>query len=379
MKTAQVLYKNGIFGQLKGDVISPNGALLIIGFGAKPVLLNNDIYLALRVEYPMADIILCSTAGEIYDTDVLDDSVSILIMEFEKTWLKAIMLNINEASDSFEAGKKMFAELSDKDLAYVLVLSDGGLVNGSRLVQGIQHSNDKGIPVTGGLAGDADLFDYTIVGLNSKPAKGNMVAVGFYGKSLKVGQGSFGGWDIFGPEKIVTRATSNKLFEIGGKNALDLYKQYLGKYADELPGSALLFPLNIRMPGSERSVVRTILSIDNEEKSMVFAGDIPEGAYVRFMKANFDKLIDAATQAANSSLNVFASQAPKVALLISCVGRKIILGNRIDEEIEAVKEVFGKSTIISGFYSYGEISPVDASTPCELHNQTMTITTFNED
>ncbi len=298
--------------------------------------------------------------------------------EFNSTLIKTVRLNINNYPDSFEAGKVLFNKLDEKDLSYMLVISDGGMVNGSQLVKGIEHVNITNIPVTGGLAGDGDKFNYTVVGCNEQPAQGNIVGVGFYGDSLKIGHSSFGGWEIFGPEKKVTRSEANRLFEIDGKSALELYKQYLGKYADELPGSALLFPLYVRPEGSTDSVVRTILSIDTNENSMVFAGDISEGSYVRFMKANFDKLIDAATHAACSTLTQFPAK-PKLALLISCVGRKLILGKRIDEEVEAVKEIFGEGTLLSGFYSYGEISPLNKNARCELHNQTMTITTFNEE
>jgi len=124
--------------------------------------------------------------------------------------------------------------------------------------------------------------------------------------------------------------------------------------------------------------VRTIQSINEEDQSMIFAGDIPEGSKVRFMKANFDRLIDAASLAAKTSLTTLQEMSPKVAILISCVGRKLILGSRIDEEVEAVREILGQGTLITGFYSYGEISPVNESTKCELHNQTMTITCFEE-
>jgi len=355
--------------------------MLVLGFCGKELLLSDNIYGKLRIDYPAADILLCSTSGEIYDAAVYDDSASIVAIEFEKTGIKTVSININDMPDSFEAGKALFGGLEGEGLCYVLVISDGGLVNGSQLVKGIESVNKGNIPVTGGLAGDAAKFNYTLVGINQVPAKGNIVAVGFYGDSLKIGHSSLGGWEIFGPEKKVTRSVSNRLFEIDNKSALELYKQYLGKYADELPGSALLFPLYIRPEGSPDSVVRTILSIDNDEQSMVFAGDIPEGSYVRFMKANFDKLVDAATHAAANSLSHFpgpGSEKPKFALLISCVGRKLILGKRIDEEVEAIKEIFGDGTLLSGFYSYGEISPMKPNAKCELHNQTMTITTFNE-
>jgi len=382
MRAAQKLYKNGSYDNQHGDELTGNGAVLVLAFGGKGVLETDSIYSQLKADHPGAEIVICSTSGEIFDDAVYDDTASVVIMEFEKTQLRSAKININSALNSFEAGKVLFERLNSKGLAYVLLLSDGGSVNGSELVRGIECVNQGKVPVTGGIAGDGDKFKYTLVGCNEEPARGNIAAIGFYGDSLKIGHGSLGGWEIFGPEKRVTRSVSNRLYEIDNKSALEVYKQYLGKYADELPGSALLFPLYIRADGSESSVVRSILSIDHDAQCMVFAGDIPQGAHIQFMKANFDKLINAAKCAADNTLNRIPgkiSAKPKLALLISCVGRKLILGNRIDEEVETVKEVFGNDTLLSGFYSYGEISPINYNTKCKLHNQTMTITTFDEE
>jgi len=378
MKVAQKLYCGGAFMLASGDPVNAHGSLLVLAFGDKDILVQEDIYSQLRKDHPAAEIVLCSTSGEIYDTDVFDETVSVVIIEFEKTAIKTCCLNIGDFIDSFEAGKTLFSELPGHGLSYALIISDGGMVNGSELVRGIEAVNHGNIPVTGGLAGDGDKFQYTVVGCNESPKKGNVVAIGFYGTSLKIGHASFGGWEIFGPEKKATRSVANRLYEIDNNSAIELYKQYLGKYADELPGSALLFPLYVRPEGTSNSVVRTILSIDYKEQCMVFAGDIPKGSYIRFMKANFDKLIDAATNAAGQAISQFSTK-PKLALLISCVGRKLILGKRIDEEVEAIKEIFGEGPLLSGFYSYGEISPLYTNAGCELHNQTMTITTFDEE
>ena len=186
------------------------------------------------------------------------------------------------------------------------------------------------------------------------------------------------GWENFGMEKTVTHSKDNLLFEIDHKNALDLYKKYLGVYADDLPGSALFFPLSVKQSEDVEPVVRTILGINKENKSMIFAGDVPVGSKVRFMKSNIDQLVDAASIAAQQSIQRDEHQLPKLAILISCVGRKLILGKRVEEEIEAVADVFGNDVALTGFYSYGEISPVFHQGKCELHNQTMTITTFDE-
>jgi len=96
------------------------------------------------------------------------------------------------------------------------------------------------------------------------------------------------------------------------------------------------------------------------------------------MKANVDRLIDGAHGAAAACYEAVGSITPDLAILISCVGRKLVLNQRTEEEIESVREVLGESTVLSGFYSYGEIAPFMSSTKCELHNQTMTITTFSE-
>jgi hypothetical protein len=351
---------------------------LVLGFGLKSLLEETGIYATLRKQFPEATIALCSSSGEIHHTEVYDDSLTLLTMSFAKTTLRHQGVNIQDHPDSFSAGAEVVHDLMAEDLQHILILSDGGLVNGSELVKGIHSVVPSHVPITGGLAGDGANFDYTLVGLNEAPKQGRILAIGFYGNSLRIAHGSFGGWEPFGLEKTVTKSSANELFEINGKNALGVYKEYLGKYASELPGSALLFPLSIRIKDGEEYLVRTILSIDNERESMIFAGDLPVGSKVRFMKANIDRLVDAASIAANTSLTSFDEIEPEVALLISCVGRKLVLGSRVDEEVEAVAEVFGKDTVLGGYYSYGEISPLRKGGACELHNQTMTITCMQE-
>ncbi|MGE3823534.1 MAG: FIST signal transduction protein, partial [Bacteroidia bacterium] len=217
----------------------------------------------------------------------------------------------------------------------------------------------------------------TTVRLHATPSEGNIVAVGFYGNDLKVGFGSVGGWDVFGVERHVTQSVGNVLYELDGQPALDLYKMYLGDKAKDLPGSALLFPLGMKVNEDSESLVRTVLAVSEADKSMTFAGDIPQGATVRLMKANFDKLIDGAGNAAENSYQSLGAESD-FAILISCVGRKLVLDQRIEEEVEAVRDILGNSPSITGFYSYGEISPLLSTVKCELHNQTMTITTFTE-
>ena len=352
---------------------------LVFAFGAREVLLRSRPLEELRASYPEATIVGCSTAGEIAGTRVSDDSLVATAVAFESSSARAVDLDLAEVSDSHEAGKRLALELPREGLVHVLVIADGTLVNGSALVRGLNDHLPEGVQVTGGLAGDGERFAETLVFAGHEPRVGLVAAIGLYGEHLRVGFGSLGGWDPFGPDRLITRSEGNVLFELDGKSALGLYKTYLGEYARELPASALLFPLALRREGQRhRPVVRTVLSVDDEAESMTFAGDMPQGEYARFMKANFERLIDGATLAAKTSYETLGAQTPDLALLISCVGRRMVLKQRTEEEVESVREVLGPSAVLAGFYSYGEISPFTPAARCELHNQTMTITTLSE-
>ena len=286
-------------------------------------------------------------------------------------------MRIEDFENSYDAGVGLSQLFDKEDLSYLMVLSDGSRVNGSELVRGLNAVSGQDYLITGGLAGDGDRFESTLVGLNTAPQEGAIVGVGFYGRNIRVSHGSQSGLEMFGLKKTVTRSKDNVLYEIDNTNALELYKKYLGKEAASLPGSALLFPLLVTPNNDDDEVIRTILSINEAAGSMTFAGDIPEGSVVRLMKANFDKLISAASKAAAQAV-ITEDRPPRLAMLVSCIGRKLILQSRTDEELEAIGDVFDNKTKLTGFYSYGEISPLLPGGCSHLHNQTITITTFDE-
>jgi len=355
----------------------PDRADLVIAFGATDVLSDPDRVSELSLRHPHAHVVGCSTAGEIRDTRVNDDSLVVTAVRFERgVSVKPVLVSLDDVDGSSHGvGVRLAEQLPASGLVHVFVLSCG--LNGSELTRGLVDSLPKTVGLTGGLSGDGARFARTLVLLDGRVSERSVVALGFYGP-LRVGCGSMGGWDPFGPDRVVTRSTGNVVFELDGRSALSLYKQYLGHHAKDLPASGLLFPLSVRIDGHVDRVVRTILAVDEIAQSLTFAGDIPEGSTAQLMKANFDRLVDGAMGAAKATYGGIAEVPPELAILISCVGRKLVLKQRIEEEVEAVREVLGESTVMTGFYSYGEISPFTPSARCELHNQTMTITTFSE-
>lgn len=347
---------------------------LVILFGPSHLMDTPGPVQTVLAAYAGAAAIGCSSSGEIFGTQVQDDTLVVGLLEFDSTTVRTASAQVTDPGHSFGAAQALANHLIDPALRGVLVLSDGLGVNGSELIRGLNAVLPAHVVVSEGLAGDGDRFKRTWVVKDGLPVSGYVTAVGFYGSAIRLTHGSKGGWDLFGPERLITRSQGNVLYELNQKPALQLYKDYLGELASGLPGTALHFPLAIRHTQQDaKRLVRTILAVDEDAQSLTFAGDMPEGAYAQFMRANFDRLIqgasDAATLGANSS--------PILSIAISCVGRRLVLGERTEEEVEAVFDMLPKGTAQIGFYSYGEISPYSTG-HCDLHNQTMTLTTISE-
>ncbi len=327
--------------------------------------------------YPQASIVGCSSSGEIHGAHIADGSLSVAVMRFAKTTLRLAEANVAREGGAAGSGEAIARALAAPDLRSIFVLSDGLSVNGTDLLRGIHRTIEPSVVVTGGLAGDGSRFKQTWVLVGGKPMPGWVVAVGLYGDALRVTHGSRGGWDVFGPERVVTRAVGNVLYELDGEPALALYKTYLGERAAGLPATALLFPLALRSTADGAdNLVRTILSVDEADQSMTFAGDIPQESIVQLMRANFDRLVDGASQASSAAGQ--ANVGDTLSVAISCVGRRLVLGERVEEEVEAAYEAVPQGGKLVGFYSYGEISPFATGQCGVLHNQTMTLTRFGE-
>ena len=373
MKTEQIQWT--VTHDWNTSNIQLSNAQLVLVFAGIDIIPNCNYYETLHAAYPNADIILISTSGEIQGNEMFENSASATAIHFEKTPIKISTRENIAGQDAIEIGKQITTELLADDLKHILLFSEGGHMNGDHLIAGISENLPKHIAVTGGLAGDSARFAKTTMGLNATISENMVVAIGLYGEAIEVGYGSNDGWDLFGPLRLVTKAEENVLYDLDDTNALELYKKYLGDRANELPGAALLFPICILKPDGTR-LVRTILSINEENQTMVFAGNVPVGSKVQFMMANFDRVIESASNAASKS-QISENEYPDLTLMVSCVGRKLVMQNRTEEEIEAVADTYNQESTFCGFYSNGEICPSTDGIN-SLHNQTMTITTFKE-
>lgn len=373
MKTTQIKWTNGAWELPKQSLPA---ATLCLVFGSRPTIeANPGYYSSLKALFPQANIVTTSTAGNIVDEHLLDDTILATAIEFKNTTVKCAMFELNTTPD-VETGEQVAHYFNAAGFASLLLFSCSG-INAGKLLSGINGVLKGAVPVSGGVAGDDTRFEKTLVGLDGNLSSGHLVAIGFYGSHLQVSHGSKGGWDTFGPRRKVTRCKGNILFEVDNKPVLDLYKEYLGDKAAELPGSALLFPFAIINTESSEQIVRGVQNIDESRKALILYGDVEEGDTIQLMRCDFDRLIDGAADSARESF-LKSPESPDLAILISCVARRLVLGQLTEEELAETKKVFGSNTAICGFYSYSELSPVVGDNACHLHNQTMTITTFRE-
>jgi hypothetical protein len=376
MKNVQVQIKNeGQLDKAMKDLAAIDPNFLVI-FGADACFGEKGWVAKVAKAFPKAQVIGCSTAGEISNSGVADDTLVVTGCHFETSTFVPVSAPVPTMFETMKAGQALGAGLKKEGLKGIFVLGKGLNVNGSALIDGIRASVGNDVVITGGLAGDGGKFQRTFTVLNGEVSDNHVVALGMYGENIQLSYGSMGGWQPFGPVRRITKSKDNVLFEIDGKPALEIYKTYLGDKVKGLPASGLLFPFALLKDNQDTTgVVRTILGVNEADQSVTLAGDMPQNGIVRLMHTNNEGLVAGARGAAETIMSKFgvAENDAGLSILISCVGRKLVMGEDVEDELDAVNEVFGKGTV-TGFYSYGEICPTAGFSECKLHNQTMTIT-----
>jgi hypothetical protein len=349
----------------------PEAQLLLV-FGEHAHFQGAECFRELRSLFPKAHIAGCSSSGNLLGSQISDGDVLATAIRFDQATVRLVGAQIAADEDVASRARALAEQLKAPDLRHVIALCDGLNVNATQLAEGL---NACGVTVTGGLAGDADRFQATWV-MSDGPARQNQVVlVGLYGP-LRVKNVFCTGWTEFGAERVVTRAQGKVVYEIDGQPALSLYKKYLGDLASSLPASGMRFPLSITAKPSGHTLTRTLLAVDEKAQSLTFAGEVPQGSTCRLMRTNLDHLIETVDQ---TSVGVVPDRPdPALCLVFTCLGRRIVLGQMVDEELEAAQRRLGEHVLMTGFYSYGELGPLGQAQVCDLHNQTMCMTTVQE-
>lgn len=352
-------------------------------FASRDKLADPKLSEALSRTYPDADVCGCSSGGQILGSSVVDDDAVVAGLAFERTEVRLATANaIPEGGSARTCGRALGRRLESEELSTILVFADGIDVGGNELVEGLVDSVGPSVTIVGGLAADREDFTRTSVVVNGATRTGQVAAIGFYGSNFHVHTGVCSGWQVFGPHRRVTRAVGNRVYELDGESVVSLYRRYLD---DEdfagLPRTALLFPLQVWPPDApEKASIRAVLDMDRDDGALVFGDDIAEGSIAQLMRGSFDRLIDCVGDAAGRAIEgISAAKASRsFALIFSCIGRRLILASRTEDEILSIGEVLADVPRL-GLYSLGEICRPAGSNGAGLHNESVVIAIFSEE
>lgn len=320
-------------------------------------------------------LIGCTTAGEISNSGLSINSAVLGGIVSDTLNFQIVTVQGLE-KDSVAAGRHLAASFSSAP-RYLQVFSDGLTGNGCAILRGIADVLGVNVPVSGGAAGDNGNFVKTFQFGRDRIYSDAICGIGFYG-DFKLGTGVKSGWAPIGLAKQVTRARGKTVYELNGEPALNVFERFLGQHAEKLPAIGVEYPLGFTsfLEGSDEQgqyVLRATMSVDRKERSITFAGEIPEGAMVNMTCGDKTSILKAAEAAAREARCAIGDTPPKVVFCYSCMARKIVLGRRTEGEIEQVQAQFGPQIPIIGFYTYGEFSPVGPVAPSHLHNETITL------
>lgn len=350
-----------------------NSSSLAIAFGN-----DKKLYSALKEELEGLSIVGASVTGLIAGTKESEEGLSVVFYEFGKSRVKTCFVEFEKWGDGEEVGKKIFEQLKAPDLKGILVLSEGLKLNCSEMVEEIAKAKEPHVSLAGGLAGDVFTYDDIFV-FNDKEGISDsaVVAVGFYGDHFHMDVVAHSGITPMGVEREVTKVEDYTIYELDGKPAVEVYKEYFG--TDDLESISkdlVKFPFSITNNYIEEGVVRTPLRFSEDKKGIQFTGSIPLGSRVRLMQSASSKFIDGVYDLVDSAPESFNGN-DKSLLAISCACRKAVLGGIVDQEAEIICEEFNKEGIV-GFYSFGEIAS-DKHDQSFLYNQTLTLVSIYEE
>jgi hypothetical protein len=323
------------------------------------------------------DLLGCTTAGEITDDTLTENSISCLLMDFSKDKYRLHFIHNTEGVAETGQALRQLAQ-DDFQNPAMIICSAGVLNDGEQVVEGLKYYDKNEIPLFGGLAGD-DLQILNTYVFNRKEHTNNGIAsIVFDSDKVEIKGLATSGWEALGSENTVTKAQGNIIYAINNEPALDFFVRFFGDKEDmDMKGIPLStvsaqYPLQV-MRDADYAVLRSPIYSDEKNRSLTLVGSIKEGDKFRFSISPGIEVIEKTI----TEFKSFNQETPDVDALIlfSCKGRHAALGPFIEDEIKGIYDQWHKPMI--GFLSYGEIGNLRNGI-CEFHNETCCLVTIKE-
>ena len=329
-----------------------------------------------------------TTAGEISASGLGSDTIVLCLMASDSLSFhvaSASGMKNDEEDCGRRLGEKITHDIKMDKAKSLILFPDGMGGDGVSLLKGLQSVLGADFEMVGGFLGDDGRFKETFQFYNGKCYRGDLVtALMISGEDQFVtSTGVRSGFESIGGRIYCTKANKNVVEKFEDVRALDFYKDLLGEERSKrLPEICLEYPFGLidskaTIGEHEYFQLRCGLQVNEKEGSITLAGSIPEGSAITLTTASRADIINGARQAAIQAQEGLMGALPQLVLMFSCIGRKLVLGRRTSEEIDIVKQVFGENVPIIGFYTYGEIGPLDKNQKelqaARFHNETVVL------
>lgn len=328
-----------------------------------------------------------TTAGELSTKGFSTNTVVVLALNSDSLEFTT-GIGVKMSEDELQCGKTLVDDLLKKqtleDALSLLVFPDGLGGDGCKVLDGINSALPDKLEIIGGCLGDGEEYSRTYQFYDGKVYEDSIPGVLISGQSsFKTGIGVRSGFESIGNKMFCTESEGTVVKKIDGVNALELYKELLGEERSKrLPGIFREYPFGlidekVAISGEEYFQLRCGFTANEDEGSISCSGSIPEGSAITITAGSRGDLINGARLAAEQAKTTLGDAEPKLIMVFSCIGRKLVLGRRVSEEIDAVQKTMGSDVPLIGFYTYGEIGPIDKGrsslSEAKFHNETLVI------
>lgn len=321
-----------------------------------------------QTTFPEISLIGCTTDGEISSImGFQEDSLTLVLFCSDTLDIRAgLGRSLSKNVDASTQAAVEHLGLADLDHAKLCItLTEGLGISIEPALRSLKQLFPPGLPIIGGRAGDQFRFENTYQFFQGEVLQDALPILVFCG-DLKISHGVASGWQPLSRKATITKAKGLVVYEIDHQPATEFYQAYLGDL--NISGE---YPLAIFEDNRDSFYLRASPQWDLAAGSILFTGEVPEQATVQITYSTCDQIIAASQTSIEQAIAQYPGQQPAVALLFSCAARRWILGHRVGEEYELVQQ-FLKSTLpICGFYTYGEIAPLEIGGKTRYHQETL--------
>jgi len=346
---------------------------------------QQDLLKAVREATGGAPLCGCSAEGVIAGGEADESNFAVAVMAISSDQLRfshGMVTGLKE--DPAQAGRAIAEAIQPKvssDTLALFLFPDGITVNFDRLLAGLegQLNLDRLLPLVGGTAGDNLVMERTYQYYNDQVVSDG-VAWALLSGGAQIAWAVNHACVPVGVEYKVTRCEGNVIYEIDGKPALEVLKDYLTE--DEIEDWAravLTFQFGFKVPGHmqdyDEYVIRGMLGgKDDATGSVTIPTEVSEGTGIWLTRRDYEKLVNGVERAAEEIKAQLGEDPARLVFQFDCAGRgKIFLREQQKLGLlETLRGQIGPDVPWLGFYTFGEIAPVGEHN--HFHNYTVVFT-----